>query len=86
LLIVTAEQQLIQLPDGSRAILEAAALLERFWCKFQKRSTRTQVPWEKGSHLPAKSDLNLNFAPEPLKPLTSKATTAPEIWAAVLVA
>jgi hypothetical protein len=28
-LIVTAQQQLFQLPDGSRAILEAAALLDQ---------------------------------------------------------
>jgi hypothetical protein len=28
LLIVTAQEQLIQLPDGSRALLEAAALLD----------------------------------------------------------
>ena len=28
-LIVTAQQQLIQLPDGSRAILEAAAILDQ---------------------------------------------------------
>jgi hypothetical protein len=29
LLIVTAQKQLIQLPNGSRAILEAAALLDQ---------------------------------------------------------
>jgi hypothetical protein len=31
----------------------------------KKVGARTRAPWEKGSHSPGKSGLNLNFAPDP---------------------